>query len=339
MRGNTSFARVIKGRKVKLSLWAVVVVLVISATPALGDDSKSDVKVPTISSDQWIVALGSALMTDYNSRGITQSAHKPAANAYIEPRYNLSPDVQLYAGIFGSSIDYPNRAAAQIAFYGGIRPTFGKLSFDLGGWYIYYPGGTTFDGLSGSGSCTNSNAAHCNTIKGDLDFWEIYAKPTYAFNDSFTVGGTLYYSPSVLNSGAPGTYASLTTKVGLPSSIFPDAIGASVSTELGHYWLGTTDAFYGVPTFPLGVKLTDFTTWNVGITFTYKSFSLDLRYYDTNLSKINCNVLTVDQTATFGGASAITPINTTGLVSNWCSAAFIAKLLFDTTLAPVFRPR
>ena len=30
---------------------------------------------------------------------------------------------------------------------------------------------------------------------------------------------------------------------------------------------------------------------------------------------------------------AITPINPSGLVSNWCSAAFIAKLSFDATLA------
>jgi len=36
---------------------------------------------------------------------------------------------------------------------------------------------------------------------------------------------------------------------------------------------------------------------------------------------------------TLGGPSAVTPINPSGLVSNWCSAAFVAKLAFDVTLA------
>jgi len=36
---------------------------------------------------------------------------------------------------------------------------------------------------------------------------------------------------------------------------------------------------------------------------------------------------------TLGGPSAATPINPSGLVSNWCSAAFVAKLAFDVTLA------
>ena len=37
--------------------------------------------------------------------------------------------------------------------------------------------------------------------------------------------------------------------------------------------------------------------WQAGVTFTYKIFNLDLRYYDTNLSKENCFVLTGDTNA------------------------------------------
>ena len=88
-----------------------------------------------------------------------------------------------------------------------------------------------------------------------------------------------------------------------------------------------------MPAFPGGIKLPDYTTWNVGLTITYKTVRLDLRYYDTNLSKADCNVLTADQTATFGGPTAVTPINPSGLVSNWCGAAFVAKLAFDVTVA------
>ena len=73
------------------------------------------------------------------------------------------------------------------------------------------------------------------------------------------------------------------------------------------------------------------TTWNVGLGFTYKVFTLDLRYYDTNLTKAECNVLTGDHTATFGSGN-ITPINPGGLRSKWCSPTFIGKLSFDLTL-------
>ena len=37
----------------------------------------------------WDVAITAALMTDYNFRGITQSAHNPSTQATFEPRYNF----------------------------------------------------------------------------------------------------------------------------------------------------------------------------------------------------------------------------------------------------------
>ena len=37
------------------------------------------------------------------------------------------------------------------------------------------------------------------------------------------------------------------------------------------------------------------------MTFTHKAFNLDLRYYDTNLSKENCFVFTGDPNARLGG--------------------------------------
>jgi hypothetical protein len=63
------------------------------------------------------------------------------------------------------------------------------------------------------------------------------------------------------------------------------------------------------------------------MTFSRKSLNLDLRYYDTNLSKENCFVLTGDLGATPGGQ--INPVtNPEGLMSRWCSATFVAKFWF-----------
>src|SRR2546426_9187412 len=95
--------------------------------------------------EPWDFAFGSALMNDYNFRGITQSNHKPSVAAYFEPRYNFNDSLQWYVGVAGESISFPNRAAAEIDFYTGIRPTFGKLALDFGFWEYWYPGGQCFN--------------------------------------------------------------------------------------------------------------------------------------------------------------------------------------------------
>jgi hypothetical protein len=73
----------------------------------------------------------------------------------------------------------------------------------------------------------------------------------------------------------------------------------------------------------------------VGLGFTWKVFTLDLRYYDTDLSKGNCNAFTSDPTAGgfngVGGFPAPTAING-GPASSWCGASFVAKLSADLTL-------
>ncbi len=62
---------------------------------------------------------------------------------------------------------------------------------------------------------------------------------------------------------------------------------------------------------------------------TWKVFTLDLRYSDTNLNKGDCNAFTSDPTAV--GIGNQTAINA-GPGSSWCGATFIAKLSADLTL-------
>jgi len=312
----------------------VTVTQIVWAGTALAADLKARPNAMNDPRSSWDITFGGTLVSDYNIRGISQSARKPSLAGYIEPRYNITPNLQLYVGFSAEAIDFPNHAAAEIDIYGGVRRTFGKLYLDFGVWSYKYPRGTTFNGLGSAATCANGAFFFglCNTIKGNLNYWEIYTRPTYTIDEILSVGGNIYYSPSSLNSSAPGTYGSLTAKVILPRTLLPKEIGAAVSVELGHYWLGRTDAFYGVPAFPLGIDLPNYTTWNIGLSLSYQVFTLDLRYYDTDLTKSNCNVLTSDHTATFGGVNSISTINPTGLVSNWCGAAFIIKLSHDVTL-------
>ena len=74
-------------------------------------------------------------------RGIAQSNRQPSVAAYFEPRYNVSHEPAALRRLGGASISFPNRAAAEIDVYGGIRPTFGAFAFDFGVLGYLYPGG------------------------------------------------------------------------------------------------------------------------------------------------------------------------------------------------------
>jgi Bacterial protein of unknown function (Gcw_chp) len=111
-----------------------VVAAVALATPALAADLKLKAAPPPVPlPNPWDVAFGAGIASDYIFRGITQSNHKPSAAVYFEPRYNVTPYLQLYAGVAAESISFPNRAAAEVDGYFGIRPTFGPLALDLAG--------------------------------------------------------------------------------------------------------------------------------------------------------------------------------------------------------------
>ena len=104
-----------------------------------------------------------------------------------------------------------------------------------------------------------------------------------------------------------------------PSSWFgTSGIGMYVSGEVGHYWLGT-----GTNGGAAGVIFPDYNTWNVGVGFTWKVFTLDLRYYDTDMNKATCFAVGGDPKGFTNGTAQ----------SNWCDATFIAKLSFDLTAA------
>lgn len=324
----------------KLVSLAVATFAVAAALPAFAADMPMKaMKAPAAAPSPWDIAFGGAGMNDYVFRGITQSGHKPSVAAYFEPRYNINSNLQLYAGISGESIKFANNAAAEVDFYGGMRPTFGPVAFDIGYWYYYYPGGQCYGtgptqslspGCISGGIPTNGNVA-----KSVASFYEVYGKTTYTIGD-WALGLNEFYSPNFLNTGAWGNYTSGTIKFTAPEKMGIGPFGWYVSGEFGRQWLGTSDAFYGCTTAggclannPNGVPYKDYDTWNIGMGFTWKTFTLDLRYSDTDLNKGDCNAFTSDPTAS--GSSNATAINF-GPGSSWCGATFIAKLSADLTL-------
>src|SRR5258708_5237452 len=329
----------------KVALLATALAMVATGSAFAADLHVKAVKAPPPPAfDPWDVAFGGAIMSDYIFRGVTQSNHQPSVAAYFEPRYNVTKDLQLYAGVSAESISFANRAAAEVDVYGGIRPPCGAFAFDVGIWGYLYPGGSCADNVGvitaggalipGGGVCPISTTtiflADGNVMKKNVSFFEVYGKLNYTINDNWTFGVNEYYSPNFLNSGAWGDYASITGKYTAPSTVFGSSgVGMYVSGEFGRQFLGTSDAFYGVAGFPLGIKYSDYNTWYIRIRFTFQVVMLDLRYSDTDLNKGNCNAFTSAFNAT--GTTNVTPINPGGVGSNWCGATGIAKLSFDLT--------
>ncbi|MFL9823447.1 TorF family putative porin [Rhodoplanes sp. SY1] len=281
--------------------------------------------VAPVVTNPWDVAFGAGIYSNYIFRGISQSNNGPSVNAYFEPRYNVNPNLQLYAGVAGWSIDFSNRATAEIDIYGGIRPTFGPVAFDFGIWYYYYPKGECYNSTFSPGLCYPSLPVNGNVIKDDLSFLEYYAKATWTVNDNVAIGGQFYYDDNWLNFGFDAQYAAATLKLTAPSNWLPTGFGLYASGEFGRYWLGTTDAFYG------NLRLPDYNTWNVGVGLTWNVFTVDLRYYDTDLSQGECNAITSDFGASYSPSNIIPVLNPGGYGSKWCGQAYVISLKADLT--------
>lgn len=322
--------------------------LAATAGSAVAADMTMKPKSPPPTPAGWDLAFGSAVVSDYIFRGVTQSNGKPSVAAYFEPRYTFDKNLQAYIGVAGESIAFSNRAAAEIDIYGGIRPTFGPFAFDFGAWGYLYPGGHCFNPSAFPGSGIPGSEAECvangflpvngNVTKRNASFYELYGKVNITLNDQFVLGLSEYYAPDFFNIGGWGNYASVAGKWTAPATLFGSSgVGMYISGEFGRQWLGTTDAFYGVVSplanFAAGIPAPSYNTWNIGVGFTYKVFTLEVRYSDTNLSKASCNAFTSDFSTTSFNTANITAINPGGFGSNWCSATGIVKLSTDLTAA------
>ena len=237
--------------------------------------------------------------SDYIYRGTTLSDRKPAVGAGLEAALGM-----LYAGATIASVKLPTQPAAEITMGGGVRPTLWGIDFDFGWTYFLYPGETVPIGEAAG-----------------IEYWEVAGRADTRIGEALRVAGGFAYSPNVSNTGAWSKYAAFGLGIDLPSNALPQDVTASLTGSTGYFWFGNqSDALGG---FPLPAYL----NWNAGMTFTRKIANLDLRYYDTNLSKEDCYVFTGDPNAMPGGS--IDPVrNPDGLTSRWCSATFVAKFWF-----------
>src|SRR5947209_3033643 len=301
---------------IKITIATFAALTLLSASAFAADIvTKAPKKVEAALTSCFDLAVGGGLQSDYNFRGISQSDRGPDVFGYVEPRCNVTKDIQLYAGLWGWSTKLPTTPTGEFDIYGGIRLTFGQFAFDFGGIYYWYPNETQlFYANPTLTAVSPTNFGFGAFTVRDTDFWEVYGKLTWTPVDWLAIGPYVYYSPNWLQTGARATYAGGTVKATMPTKWFPADWGAYVSGEAAHYWIGTLTAFG-----PPFIDLPDYTYWNIGAGVTYKIFTFDLRYHDTDLTRQNCFLLTGDPS---GVATA---------QSKWCGATVIAKFSFDLT--------
>ncbi len=210
---------------IKTNIVASIAGLALLGTSAFAADiiTKAPKKVEAAPASCFDLAVGGGIQSDYNFRGVSQSDKGPSAYAYIEPRCNITKDIQLYAGIWGWSTKLPTSPTGEFDLYGGIRPTFDKFAFDFGFIYYFYPNETQVF-IDGLGNLTNTFTPTPFTVK-DTDFWEVYGKLTWTVTDWLALSPYVYYSPNVLQSGANGDVRRRRGQVHHADGLVPDRLG------------------------------------------------------------------------------------------------------------------
>lgn len=196
-----------------------------------------------------------AVTNDYVFRGFTQNSGNPAAQGTLEVTYGM-----LYANVFASNVDFgnPPNANYELTFAAGIKPTVGPVTLDLGVIYYTYPGS--------------------NNLVGEVNFFEVKAGASITPWKDGTLGATVYYSPDyTLSQGHvwtfEGTVAQAFSKFGPFTPTFSATLGY-VKGDTGDFIVDGDNSYI---------------YWNAGLTLAFhERFSVDLRYWDTNMSDGYC---------------------------------------------------
>ena len=220
------------------------------------------------SADEFAYSITVGGTSDYVFRGFSNSNRDPAAQGSFDVTYGL-----WYAGIWASNVSYPNFGGpcvdngtscadigdigpAEVDYYVGARPVWGPVTFDLA--FLYY----TFPGQNGDAN--------------DGDYFELKAGASVSPFKDMTLTVNNYYSPdSQWESGE--TY----TLEGIASYALPawGMFSPTISGTLGSQW-GFDDEYV---TYGMAWGEDQYLWWNAGLSLTVEKFTMDFRYWDSNL--------------------------------------------------------
>ena len=188
-----------------------------------------------------------ALATDYAFRGVSQS-DGPAVQGGFDVAFG---DSGLYAGTWASNINFGGGSDLELDVYVGYKFALGGVAMDVGVLGYLYPNAQD-DGA-------------------ELDYWEVYAKPSIALTEQFTLGAGVFYSPEFTGESGDGLYYEV-------NGAFAVSPELSLSGAVGKQSVDTDGFFAGED---------EYTTWNVGGTYSAFGLGFDLRYHGTDVDDVS----------------------------------------------------
>ena len=170
--------------------------------------------------------------SDYVFRGISQTDEDPQVFGGVDATIGSIG----YAGVWVSNVDFLNGTDLEYDIYGGIKPTLGAATLDLG--LIYY--------------------GYTDSPPGpEQAYWEGKAAISVPAGPG-TLGAAIFYSPEFFGETGKATYIEANGSVAIPETKF------SVSGALGRQFVeGPLD--YTTWNIGLGFALTD----NIGFDLRY----------------------------------------------------------------------
>jgi uncharacterized protein (TIGR02001 family) len=238
--------------------------LLLLAGPALADGMRSRAAAPKAAEPRCKLSANVALTTEYVFRGFSQTAENPAIQGGFDATCGI-----FYAGLWASNLDWGGDllgndiANIEIDYYLGIKPVTGKITWDLGIIYYSYPGSA--DLFVGR----DNNYLELK-VGGSAEIWK-----------DGTFGVTVFYSPEYQyeTNGVwtiETSFAQVLPKIG----IFTPTFSALLGYQSGD---STYQAIF------LGGLEDKYLYWNAGVTFGFADkWSLDFRYWDTDLPSALC---------------------------------------------------
>ncbi len=256
-----------ESRKVTKFLGAAGAALVALSGAVLADGYEGSIKdAPAKPEREFTYSFSITGTSDYVFRGISQTDNDPTIQGSLNVGYGI-----FYAGVWASGLDF---AAAgfydgeiEADWYGGIKPTWGPLTFDFGIIYYSYPGNGP---LPGVGPLV------------DLNYTEVKAGVSGSPFANATLGAVVYYSDdSFAKTGevwtVEGTAAYSLHAIG--------PLTPTISGTVGHVE-GEDPAYLAFNGFD------SYNYWNAGVAFAVEKLTFDFRYWDTDAESLASSTLT-----------------------------------------------
>lgn len=195
---------------------------------------------------EWSMTIGAT--SDYIFRGISLSDESPAFQMSVDASYGI-----FYMGIWGSNLDGGAiYGPYEIDIYAGIKPEAMGFTFDFGAVGYIYPDGDDFG--------------------SDGNYVELKAGVSRELVKNLTGGFILWYTPSQSNYNETITYeASLAYQLPEMHRFTPTISGGygySDDRENAGLFFGDDNYSY----------------WNAGLGLAIENWSMDFRYWDTDIS-------------------------------------------------------